>query len=379
MQEVQPRTFDFQELAVWSTRLPDVELAVLPASNSRPNPLATPDRLYVSVFAPGAACALDRDHGKLLWRRELPRFASSSVHLHDRKLLACTATTLWALHPDSGETLWSFCPYGNDGEWIYSSPSTKEGRLYIGDRRGFLHCLDIDSGTTIWNQCTNQAGGDVNSTPVLLHDLVIVTTNAKTAVAYEALSGKLAWTQDLNEPSTFGPVMHGRSVLIVSGSLYVLDPKTGRVQRQLSWSDRKVQQAVSTPRSIIVVLRPDIPRTEISATNVEAITAAAKELRAKTIMCVIAQSGTESQRQIDCLCPSLRYAPATRLVYLSHLGGIDVFRPSSGTFLYQLKAENRSRRGTGLVDVKDANVYALMGDGCVYALRHPAQPRRVSA
>jgi len=378
-QKAEPRTFEFQDLTVWSTRLPDVTFAVLPASNNRPNPLATPDMLYVSVFAPGAACALDRDRGKLLWRRELPQLASSSVHLYERKLLARTATTLWALHPDSGETLWSFCPYGNDGEWIYSSPSTKENRVYIGDRRGYLHCLDLDSGTTIWNQCTNQAGGNVNSTPVLLHDLVIVTTNAKTAVAYEALSGKLAWTQDLDGPSTFGPVVHGRSILAVSGSLYILDPRTGRVQRQLSWSDGRVREADSASQCIIVMLQSDPSSTKLPLDKAEAVTIAAKELSFTTTMRFIASSGTDSKRQIDSFCPSFRYAPATRLVYLSHLGGIDVFRPSSGTFLYQLKSENGSRGGTGLVDVQDGSIYVLMGDGRVYALRHPAQPRRVSS
>jgi outer membrane protein assembly factor BamB len=51
--------------------------------------------------------------------------------------------------------------------------------------------------------------------------LVIVSTNAKAVVAYDALSGKLAWRQKLDGPSTFGPLIHGDYVLAVSDSLYL--------------------------------------------------------------------------------------------------------------------------------------------------------------
>lgn len=367
-----PQTLSFQDQIVWTTKLPDVTFAVLPPSNTRPNPLATEDRLYVSVFSPGAVCALERDGGKLIWRKELPKFGNASVYLHNEKLFSKTANALFALDPDSGEALWSFCPYGTDGESIYSSPLAHANRVYIGDRRGYLHCLDVDSGATIWKQGTNDAGGNVNSTPVLLGDLVIVTTNAKTAVAYEALSGKLAWKQDLDGPSTFGPVLHKNSVLAVSDSLYVLDPTSGKVQRRLSWSGRKVHQAASTPQSIIVMIHPEISHVEISAANEAAMTAASSEARSKTAMCVISHSGKERQTQIAAFCPQFRYATATRLVYLSHLGGVDIFRPATGALLCRLATSGDTGGGIGLVDLMNEKIYVLTGDGTVYALRHPA-------
>jgi outer membrane protein assembly factor BamB len=218
------RTFSFEELTVWRTELPDVKFAVLPPGNTRPNPLIADDRLFVSIFSPGAVCALERDTGRLIWRRELAKFCGASVYLHDRKLFAKSSHTLYSLQPDSGEIRWSFCPYGTDGEWIYSSPTIYQGSVYIGDRKGFLHCLDSNTGETIWSKRTNSdENDDVNSTPVVVNGLVIVPTNAEIVVAYEAITGEDAWEQKVDGPCRLGPLQHnGLLVVVAVESVYLL-------------------------------------------------------------------------------------------------------------------------------------------------------------
>lgn len=363
---------------MWRTKLPDVKFGTLPPSNNRPNPLATQDALYVSVFFPGAICALRRDRGKLIWRRDLPKHASASVHLHEGNLFAKTSSTLFALRPDSGKTLWSFCPYGNEGESIYSSPSAEDNRVYIGDRKGYLHCLDAENGKTIWKRRTNRArNGAVNSTPILMHDLVIVSTNARTAVAYEAVSGKLAWKQELDGPSTFGPLVHHGSVLVVSDSLYILNPKTGRVQQRFSWSDLKAQQADTTSRTLVVTFWPDLSGDKLPSDKVEAERMAALEKKPEK-MGIIAASGVQRIKSFLAYCHCFRYAPTTRLLYLSHLQGVDVFRPGTGNLLCRLSVNNDTRGGIAPVDVMDGTIYVLTGDGCIHALRHPAQLSPIS-
>src|SRR5204863_7797488 len=97
----------------------------------RPNPLVSGDMLFVSVFSPGAVCALDRGNGHLIWRKEIRKFGGSSASVQEGKLFAKSSHTLYSLDRDSGTTLWSFSPYGADGEWIYSSPTVHQGRVYI--------------------------------------------------------------------------------------------------------------------------------------------------------------------------------------------------------------------------------------------------------
>jgi len=171
--------YSFDELAIWRTKLPQVKHAILPPHTNRPNPLLHAGRLYVSVFSSGAICALHSKTGKLLWRRELPSFGADAVHIAQGQLFARTANTLYALNPETGKTTWSFCPYGESGEVIYSHPTVCGNNLFIGDRFGYLHCLHFRTGKTKWKVLTNTAKNpDVNSTPIVINGLVIVATNA---------------------------------------------------------------------------------------------------------------------------------------------------------------------------------------------------------
>jgi outer membrane protein assembly factor BamB len=375
--KTQPQTFRFRDLTIWSTKLPDVQHAVHPPSNNRPNPLAAHDRLYVSVLFPGAVCALDRDRGKLIWRRELAKHANAAVHLYEGKLLAGTSNALFALRPGSGEILWSFCPYGNEGESIYSSPSSHNNRVYIGDRTGYLHCLDAESGKTIWKTLTSRArNASVNSTPALMDGLVIVSTNAGTAFAYDALSGKPEWKQKLDGASSFGPHAHQDSVLAVSNSLYVLNSRTGKVRRRFSWSGLRPKEADSTPQGIVLTFWPVLSGNRLSMEDADAGKRAALEA-ASRIMIFIAKSGLQRTRELVASGRSFRYAPATRLVYLSGRQSVDVLRPATGTLLCRLNLDDDTGGGIAPVDVKDKKIYALTGDGRVYALRHPAPLRDV--
>jgi outer membrane protein assembly factor BamB len=86
----------------------------------------------------------------------------------DGRLFAKTANTLFALEPGTGETIWSFCPYGDSGESIYSDPTIAGNRLFIGDRRGYLGLPGSRTGLPHWKTLTNTAkNDDVNSTPIV--------------------------------------------------------------------------------------------------------------------------------------------------------------------------------------------------------------------
>jgi PQQ-like domain len=295
----------------------------------------------------------------------------TSVHLEEGRLFAKTSNALSALRPDSGEILWNFCPYGTDRESIYSSPSARANRVYIGDRAGYLHCLDAESGKTIWKRHTSRArNNDVNSTPVLINGLVMVSTNAKIAAAYEAQSGELAWRQELDGPASFGPLVHENSIAAVSKSLYVLNPESGTIRTRYSWRNLRIRQAVSTLQGIVLTFWPESRATKSTARKAKGEKVSSAQPESSTIA-LIGKSGKVRTTAFDAYCPSVRYSTTTRLLYMSHLNGVDVLHSATDTPLFKLETTEAAPGGIGPVDIKDTKIYVLTGDGTVHALRHP--------
>jgi outer membrane protein assembly factor BamB len=149
-----------------------------------------------------------------------------------------------------------------------------------------------------------------------------------------------------------------------------LNPRTGKVRRRFSWKGEKVHQADSTPRSIVVLFGSNPFQVKLPADKAAAEKVAALHPHYETLV-FVAKSGEQRTRKILASCAALRYISASGLVYLSHLRGIDVLRPVTGTLLWRLTLHDDTRGGLALVDVKDNEIYTLMGDGSVYALRHP--------
>ena len=352
--------YRFAALALWRTKLPNVKHGLLPPSNERPNPLVTESMVVASIFSPGAICALERTTGKLIWRKEVVGLGGDSVYSAGGRLFAKTSHTLYAMDTDSGATIWTFCPYGPSGETIYSLPSAYGQSIFIGDRRGFLHCLDMRTGETRWRRRTNRAqNDDVNSTPLIRGGLVIVGTNANRAVAYEARNGKLVWIRKLDGPSVFGPLMFRGFAVLFTDSIYLLETKTGEVVQKFSWKDDGVTGATSTPKNIVGTLRGPSPpsgQTQLVGVN-----------KARTQFSTVHK---------DWLM-FMRYARETNLVYISHLRGIYLCDPNNGRLLCDIRLSEKRPEGVGLVDVREDIIYALTATGHVFALRHPKIRRNV--
>jgi outer membrane protein assembly factor BamB len=221
----QSQVFVLNKIARWSAKLPEVTHAQLPSSDDRDNPTLDSSRVYASIFAAGAVCAVERETGRLAWRHALSGLGGSSLLQTNSHLLAKTARQLIALDPQSGAVCWEFEPYKQKGEWLYSSPTSYGGLLYIGDRQGFLHCLDANTGKCVWSSLTNQDHKDCNATPIVHGHSVLTATNAGQLLAYDCNSGRQLWQQTLDGPCA-GPLLKTQKHVIVrtqSVGFYDLD------------------------------------------------------------------------------------------------------------------------------------------------------------
>jgi outer membrane protein assembly factor BamB len=181
---------------------------------------------------------------------------------------------------------------------------------------------------------------------------VIVGTNAKTAAAYDARTGDRAWIRWLDGPSVCGPLTCRGRLAVITDSVYLLRPENGKVVRRFCWKGDGVRHADSSATDIIAILRGAWPPDG----NVRLVH--------------LNESGIRFTETCRAFVAFLRYAPETKLVYVSHLEGIDVRHSRTGILAFKLERKNRPA-GNGSVDVKHNTIYALTSDGYVYALRHP--------
>ena len=131
-----------QQRTSWETRLPGIKTPVLTSQTTRTNPLVVGELVFASIFSPGAVCAAKRKTGEPLWLNQLHSFGSESVFLHGGNLYAKSSRTQYVVDPSTGRVRWEFSPVSGPGEWLYSSPSVRAGRVFFGDRCGYFHCLD---------------------------------------------------------------------------------------------------------------------------------------------------------------------------------------------------------------------------------------------
>lgn len=340
---------DVESLTIWRVQIPRVKHAVLPSVTSRSNPLVVGRHLYVSIFSPGAVLCLDRESGSVIWRRRLVPFGGSHV-LHTNSLLyAKTPHTLYCLEPDTGRLVWKFSPYGSEGETMYSAPSVKDGRVFIGDRQGYLHALDAHSGRPLWRVLTSRAtNNDVNGPPLLQRDRVLVATNAGRFLSIETATGAIVWNQRVGHPCINEiAVCSDAFVVLTSVALNWVERKTGKLLARRALPRRRwVRALASKGRSLMVALSNGTGGCEV--------------LRFR---------GTDLlfSKQHDPIT-TLQWVPSGLLVETRY-DGIGVLSPASGERLYDVIFHEDCE--VGQPAEANGHLYVLTAAGAIFTLRWP--------
>ena len=350
------------DLTIWRHPIRGVKHAVLPPKTSRPNPLALANLVVASVFAPGAIYAVDRETGERRWRVPTGDLASASVTYADKTLYGSTSHTLWALDPATGARRWTFCPYGTKHEWIYSSPTIEEGRLFIGDRAGRFHCLNAKTGELIWwRQISRARNRNVNATAVVWRGLAIVATNSGQAMGFEAVTGRPVWKTKLDGPSIDELCLFQKDLLVTtSSSIYLLRPSSGEVIQRWNWNGKELRFVAVAEGKIFVVV-DSAPKSVNDRAGSQKERASLICLRRDR---VIFEQAT-SQFTIG-----LRWDRRSNALYESRIDGFGIIDAGSGRHTHEINSPDRSLN-PGIVDIRDDIIYLMSMKGVVYALRHP--------
>ena len=348
-----PCRHDVDSLKIWRVKLRGVKHAVLPSSASRPNPLAVGRRLFLSIFSPGAVVCLDRDSGSIIWRRRLVPYGGSHVLYAKSLLYAKTPHTLYCLEPDTGQLVWKFSPAGAEGETMYSAPSVRDGRLFIGDRQGYLHALDAHTGRPLWRVLTSRAlNHGVNGPPLIQRDRVLVATNAGRLLSIEAETGAIVWNESVGHPCTREILVCADAfVVLTSAALNWFDRQTGRLSARHQFPPQRWVSSFASRRSrLLVVLSGETSKGEVLGFQ-----------DAKLLF----------TKQLDSVT-SLRWAPSGLLVETRY-DGIGILNPLNGERIHNVEFHEHCEAAQP-AEIK-GSLYVLTAMGAVFALRWPPPGR----
>jgi len=150
----------------------------------------------------------------------------------------------------TGKVLWDYIYEEHYGEWAFvpergagptATPIVEQQRIYIVGANGVTHCLDVKTGTVIWEKNIGREYEveemSCRPSPLIEGSLLIVFTGAKpgaTLLALDKQTGKEIWKALDDHVSNSSPIVitsAGRRQLIVwtDNSLASLDPANGRI------------------------------------------------------------------------------------------------------------------------------------------------------
>src|SRR6266567_4092536 len=192
---------------------------------------------------------------KIRWRQPVgggwssPVVVQGRVFVSDVELTKPTARErLHCFEEKTGKVLWVYAYEEKYGEWSYvpergagptATPIVERNRIYVVGANGHTHCLDVNSGTVIWEKNIGReyqvAEMSCRPSPLIEGSLLIVFTGAKPGASVMALdkqTGKEVWKALDDHVSNSSPIVitvAGRRQLIVwsDNSITSVDPANG--------------------------------------------------------------------------------------------------------------------------------------------------------
>jgi outer membrane protein assembly factor BamB len=195
-----------------------------------------------------------REGLKIRWRHPVgggwpsPVVAQGRVFVFDVELTKPARERLHCFEEKTGKVLWLYGYKENYSEWTYvpergagptATPIVEQQRIYTVGANGYVHCLDVKTGTVIWEKNIGQ-DYEVDEmacrpSPLIEGSLLIVFTGARpgaSIIALDKQTGKEVWKALDDRVSNSSPIaitFAGKRQLIVwsDNSITSLDPANG--------------------------------------------------------------------------------------------------------------------------------------------------------
>jgi outer membrane protein assembly factor BamB len=192
------------------------------------------------VTQDGDVLSLDKQTGAEQWRRRVSSTALAAPQVSEGIVVVyCIDGKVFGLSAADGGERWRYDSQvpvislqGN------ATPALANDRVLVGLSEGDVAALDLWTGKERWRVSLAKARGrseldrmvDVDTSPVVLDDMVYTAAYQGQVVALQLRSGRVAWTHEMSTAKDIA--VSGEHVYVVDEEsvLYALNRETGRVQ-----------------------------------------------------------------------------------------------------------------------------------------------------
>jgi outer membrane protein assembly factor BamB len=213
-----------------------------------------------------------------LWKRKAgqgfsaPVVAGNKIVLFHREQ---DSEKVECLNATNGESLWAFAyPSHYEDHYVSDSgpratPAISQDKVYTFGAEGKLHCLDLQTGKTVWHVDTKAEFGagsgffGIACSPLIEGDLVLLNIGGKNSsgstigiIALQKQTGKVAWTASEDEASYSSPVaatIRGERYAFFFTRKYLtaVAPTTGKIFFDFLWQP-KIHASVSAATPLVI-------------------------------------------------------------------------------------------------------------------------------
>lgn len=207
---------------------------------------------------------------RVVWRKHVGQGLSGPVVVQDRVILfhrLGDREVVESLDAQTGKPAWQYgypTSYRDDfgfDEGPRAVPVVVNGIVYTFGAEGQLHAVDVSTGQRIWSEDTmrrfrvKKGFFGAAGSPLVEGGRVLANIGGENAglVAFDARTGKVAWTATSDEASYSSAVAatisgHRYAIFLTRNELVGLDPATGAVRFQRPWRARMAASVnVATP------------------------------------------------------------------------------------------------------------------------------------
>lgn len=179
------------------------------------SPALASNILYIGLGSATQFWALNVADGHIVWSFNTgDRITSTAVVGTDTVYIATWHGMIFALNRTTGAKLWSYSLNASQSQSVVDgvggSMALADGRLYVGDYRGSVVCIDALKGKIIWRFAT---GAQVLATPIVASGLVYVGSSDGYFYALNTRTGRPAWHYHTGEIRS--------SAMLATNRLYV--------------------------------------------------------------------------------------------------------------------------------------------------------------